>query len=119
MSALDTILEVLRSARFRWTNEEDVQIGIAELLNGVGVEFKREARLGVRDRIDFLAAEGVGIEVKVAGTVSDLGMQALRYVAHERVKALVVVTTRARHTFLPPTLQGKPVHVVHLYSSAF
>jgi len=89
------------------------------VLGAAGIQHQREFRLDARSRLDFMVEGGLGIEVKTDGTVSDLGYQILRYLQHESVKGMVVVTTRSSHQHLPSELEGKPVWVVYLFASAF
>lgn len=119
MTDRKALVEALRSVRFRFSSEEDLQLGIDQLLRKREIVFEREVRLGPHDRIDFLVEGGIGIEVKIDGSAAELGRQALRYALHERVREIVLVTTRASHRDQPPTLEGKPVTVVYLFSSAF
>jgi hypothetical protein len=113
------LLDAIRATRFHYTSEADLQAGLASVLKEAGLAFNQEHRLGPRSRLDFLVDGGLGIEVKINGSAADLGYQILRYLEHEDVRAMVVVTTRAGHRELPRELAGKPVWVVHLFSSAF
>jgi len=119
VSLLPDLLEALRSVRFRYSSEDDLQLGIDGLLKERGFVFQREVRLNPRCRIDFLVDPGIGIEVKIDGSVDELGRQVLRYLAHEQVKEIVVVSTRASHRDLPSEMEGKRISVVYLFSSAF
>ncbi len=103
-------------------NEAGLQRAIAELLDSGGYTFEREVVLSPRDRLDFLVMEpeqqrGAAIETKIDGGVSALLRQLSRYTEHDRVTALIVVTTRSRHTNLPSTLGGKPLLCVPLFWS--
>ena len=112
------LVEALRSARFRYSSEDDLQLGIEKLLASRSIQYEREVVLGPGERIDFMV-DGVGIEVKIDGGVQELGRQVLRYLMHESVREVVVVTTRASHRDLPTELEGKRITVVYLFSSAF
>ena len=79
---------------------------------------RREVRLSVGERIDFLVYD-VGIEVKIDGSVAALMRQAARYLRCDEVRSLVVVTTLARHRALPADMFGKAVYVAHLEGNAF
>lgn len=111
------IVRLLGAHRFRFGTEAVLQDGIAEVLAAAGIQHEREVALTARDRIDFLVQGGIGLEVKIDGSALDLARQMLRYAAHERIAALLVVTTRARHTETPRELGGKPVRVIHLTGS--
>lgn len=113
------LLEALRSVRFRYSSEEDLQLGIDRLFRERGIVYEREVRLDSHCRIDFMVEGSIGIEVKIDGSAEELGRQILRYLQHDRVSEIVVVTTRATHRDLPPMLEGKRITVVYLFSSAF
>jgi hypothetical protein len=107
-----TVARILGGVRFRFTDEAELQRGIAEALTEWKPE--REVVLGPKDRIDFLLW-GVGIEIKVKGGISKLTRQLHRYAQHERINALVLVTSREQYRLqLPPELNGKRLHVVSL-----
>lgn len=106
------IVEALEGYRFNFGNEDELQAGLAGALRNAGYEVEREVRLDGRSRIDLLV-EGVGIEVKVKGKAADVLSQCERYAAQDRIEALVLVTTSARHR-LPHSINGKPVRVVSL-----
>lgn len=105
---------MLRGYRFAFTNEDELQTAIAQVLSDRGVSFEREHRLSGADRIDFLIAGGLGIEVKIDGATNALLRQVNRYVQHDAIKALVVVVSRTRLAGLPTELGGKPIVAVSL-----
>lgn len=113
------LLEAVRSTRFHYVSEDDLQRGMAELLTSLGISYEREYRLDAQSRIDFLVDGALGIEVKIDGSASDLGYQVLRYLQNDAIKGLVVISTRSSHRDLPKTLEGKPIWVVYLFTSAF
>jgi hypothetical protein len=88
--------------------EYRVQAAIEALLKREGVEHLREVTLSPKDRIDFLVG-AVGIEVKVAGGVGAVIRQLERYAKHERISALVLVTTKSTLARVPLELNGKPL----------
>lgn len=106
------LAEQLTSYRYRSLHELGIQAGIAEVLRRAGIDFTAEEKLDAKSRIDFLAGV-IGIEVKVDGTWPDVQRQLLRYAKHECVQALLLATTRHKHT-MPKTLEGKPLRVVVL-----
>lgn len=113
------LLAAIRGTRFRYVNEDDLQRGLAMVFQTAGIKHEREVILSPQCRIDFMVDGELGIEVKIDGSVSDLGYQVLRYLQHDSVKGVVVVTTRSGHRDLPPTLNDKPIWVVYLFTSAF
>jgi len=93
--------------------EDNLQQSMAAAFTRAGLAFEREVALSAADRIDFVLGE-IGIEVKVDGSAPALIRQLQRYAQHGRLRALLVVTTRARLMQLPAELSGKPVHVLSL-----
>ncbi len=108
---LAAVVAGLTRTRFRYVDEIELHAGIAAMLNEIGVPTgpeHREVVLSPRDRIDFLLASGIGIEVKVAGRPGDVWRQLRRYAESDRVRALLLITTRARHvTGVPTSLNDK------------
>lgn len=119
MDDLEKIATKLLTVRFNYRNEADLQTGIEAVLAGEGIVSTREARLSAKDRIDFLTESGVGIEVKVDGSQTDVARQVGRYTRHDNVRAVLIVTTCSRHTGIPDSFNGKPVCVLYLISSMF
>jgi len=113
-----TVDRALRTHRFRFSGERELQAGIDQVLRNLGVEVIREAALGEAGTIDFLV-ESLGVEIKVRGTRADVTRQVHRYLQHESIRGLLLVTTRAELARLPPTISGKPVYTHHLLSGAF
>ena|SRR6266536_1553684 len=110
MTDLD-LVDLLEGKRFNEASEDALQRGIAEVLSGAGISFKREVPLTRGDRIDFLVG-AIGVECKTDGSLSALVRQLFRYAQADQVEALVVVTTRLRLARLPPSFNGKPITVV-------
>lgn len=111
-STLDTVVRLLVAVRFNFTNEEELQAGIALAL--APLEHAREVILDGASRIDFMVGN-VGLEVKIGGGISPLTRQLARYAAHERISALVVVTAKEQHRLqLPAAINGKPLRVIAL-----
>lgn len=78
--------------------EVDLHRAIARQLAADGIEASHEVVLGPRCRIDFLTVDGVGIEVKRGRTWgAKVRAQVGRYLAFDRVRALVLVTEQAVH----------------------
>jgi hypothetical protein len=106
----------LEGFRYNMANEKQVQLGVANALEILGVTADREVCVSC-GRLDFLTEEGTAIEVKLHGTTNDLLRQLQRYAQLDEVKELLVVTTRHRLAQLPMTLSGKPVSVALLLGS--
>lgn len=118
MTDLSRILTIIQSRRYRFTNEDELQRGIADTLEKCGVAFRREAILSPGERIDFLLECGVGIEVKIAYPRNMLLRQLQRYAESGHIYSLLVVTPLSRLGHLPTPLHGKPVHGLVLTASA-
>lgn len=108
---LDTLERELRALHFRYVNEDELQRGLWAALRNLGYDVKREAIIDGRSRLDFLIG-GIAIEVKVAGRTVSVVRQLARYAEHPDVDALILVTTRLRHSDIPSVMSGKPVRVV-------
>lgn len=116
------IAALLERHRFRFGSERELQDGVALAFARASVGHVREASLGGAGTIDFLVDGGVGVELKIGGALAEVTRQLHRYAGHADVRELVLVTSSARlgrHARLPETMQGKPLHVVHLLGSVF
>ena len=114
-AALARLAAALSGRRIDCTTEDRMQACVAQALAEAGIPHEREVILSPRDRIDLYAL-GCGIECKIEGSMSDVTRQVIRYLGHERIAGLLLVTGRARlGRSLPPeiTLGGttKPVRV--------
>lgn len=107
------IAAAVRGFRFRYASEDELQRGIAKALAGAGFVVEREVRLDGASRIDLLV-DRVGIEVKVDGNARTVARQCARYLAHEPLDGLILVTNRVRHLRLPAEVNGKPIIVIEL-----
>jgi|SRR5579871_1510032 len=112
-----SIVEAIRTHKFIYVTEKELQEGIAQVLKEKNIPFEREKRIGPKEVIDFLVAGCIGLEVKTKGSPSDVARQLLAYAACECVKELVLVTGRARLGRLPEELLGKKIHVITLWAN--
>lgn len=117
MTPIDRVARVLHGASLPRSPEVRLQAAIAARLEEHNFTFAREVRLTEEDVIDFLV-EGLGLEVKIDGSLSQVTRQLHRYAQSERVAEIFLVTTRSKHRGMPPTLNGKPVRVLHLLGGA-
>lgn len=106
---VDVLHRHLAGYAFSFTNEKELQEGLADALRQAGHLFMREVRLAPGDLADFLVVPGVCIEVKIDGGLSALTRQIHRYAQREEVRAILVVSSRSAHARLPVELNGKPV----------
>jgi hypothetical protein len=95
---VDRILGAIRRYRFNFPEEFYLQEGLAEALMRDGLPFDRERRV-FGGRIDLLVdhSQKVGLEVKTAGSSSDVARQLRRYADGGDLDELVLVTSRRRH----------------------
>lgn len=104
-------------------NEYDLQDEISRLLTHY--QATREAQLSDgKSRIDFLIdgnmladyrARGIGIEVKIASSLSQVIRQLDRYAACPEILELILISTRANHLHVPLHVGARNIRV-HLVS---
>lgn len=104
----ESVRAILAGYTFTFTQERQLQDGIAVALELAGVTFSREHVLSAKDRIDFLI-DRLGLEVKIGGSPTGLIRQIHRYAQHEALDAILVVVGRIRLAQLPETINGKPI----------
>ena len=91
-------------------HEFDIHALVGVALSNEGIEFKHEARLAPRLRVDFLTSEGVAIEVKQNKPVRSLLLKQIgAYLSCEQVLCIIVVTQKSVR--LPDKINNKPVYV--------
>jgi hypothetical protein len=116
-SAAEMVVDCLSERSFRWVDERELQDAMEDHLSAHFATV-REKRLSVTERPDFLvvAAEfTVAVEVKVAGSRTQVMRQLGRYAAHRQVDA--VVLSSGRRTLLagmPKVIHGTPIAVALL-----
>lgn len=109
---LSELAGIVRSNRYRFADEYDLQDGIAEALELAEVPFEREVRVQ-GGRVDFLI-EGLAVEVKITCPAAQVERQARRYLEGGDVEGVLVVAMTPKHAVLPAEIAGKPVEVVVL-----
>lgn len=114
-TTVEQVIETLQSYKFTYSNEAELQRGIAQAFEGRKIPFHRECRLGSDLQIDFLVEGGIGIEAKIKGSPSDVARQLLSYANRPEVTCLVLVTGRAALGRLPESLLEKKLYVVPLW----
>ena len=112
------VAALLRTRIFTFTNEDELQWGLAQVLAEDGMSPRREVRLSPADRVDLLVGiigGDLAIEVKIAGADGDVRRQLERYAGSDQVAELMLVTTLRRHlAAVGPTIGGKPLTAVRL-----
>lgn len=115
MTSAHEIAAHLRCFRYGARTEAEFQECIGAVLTLRNAPFEREVLLSKGDRIDFLLADGVGIEVKIKGTAAAAEAQLRRYARSPRVKELILMTSRSQVAVQPSEIDGKPVLSVVWY----
>lgn len=105
--------ESLSRFRFRFTTEDELQVGLEVAMWQLGLSWEREKKLRV-GRIDFLVDPGIGLEVKVDGSRAALVRQIHAYLGEPDVRELLIVTSKSHHADIPGLVRGKPVRVLCL-----
>lgn len=108
------VLDVLRSMRIPViTDEYELHNMIAEVLFKNDIPFQIEYKLGPRNRIDFLIAGGIGLEVKKRKpNWMQVYTQLARYADSDEIKAIILVIERSMD--MPSEINGKPCYSVGL-----
>lgn len=117
MVDIERVLNILSGFRFRFSSERDLQDGIAKVLEQNNILYRREQNLSKRDRPDFILGDGIAVEVKIKGSLSELLRQSARYLEHQEIKQLIVVGTPSWIHRLPSTLGGKNLRGLRLVGS--
>lgn len=98
-----------------YPQEPPLRDAIAKALTYAGVAFSREAKIGHQARADFLVGR-IAVEVKIAGSLSEVTRQLFRY-AECDIDGIVLVTTRVQLARVPPIILGKPTAVSVLWGA--
>jgi hypothetical protein len=115
MGLVRMICDELRRHRLARSTERELQDAIEQVLSErCTLLFAREWKLTSAERIDFFVPPGIGIEVKMAGSVGAVTGQLWRYAKVPAITHLVLVTTRSQLRTVSANLLGKPVEVLYL-----
>jgi hypothetical protein len=109
MKEYQEVIKALSNLRIgKISVEYDLQNKIADVLHTAGITYKKEYKLGPRNRVDFLAIGGTAIEIKKGKpNRQKLIDQATRYAAFPEVKSIILVVETGIVTPLPPLINGK------------
>jgi len=107
---LKQVLKTLESIRINLvTDEYSLHKLIVQQLTQAEIPFSKEYRLVPRNRIDFLTAGGIGIEVKKGKPYRRHVLEQLkRYAVSPEITAIILVVER--NLDLPKEINGKPCH---------
>ncbi|MTI83461.1 MAG: hypothetical protein FH756_06035 [Firmicutes bacterium] len=91
------------------SDEYRLQDIIAAKLDEYGIHYDKEYKLAPRSRIDFLAAGGIGIEVKKGKPYSRQVIDQLaKYTSFPEIKTVILVVER--NLDIPKEINGKPCY---------
>lgn len=107
------IVELCRTLRCQTATEKVLQDALEVVLRANFSTLRREVKLSEGSTIDFLV-DALGVEVKVDGSRMGVIRQIQRYLEHESVDGLVLITTRRQHLLIPKQLRGKSVDIAWL-----
>lgn len=115
---LHRVLGALRSLRLHLAaNEHAIHRAVAAAFDQARLLYAHERDLGPRNRVDFLVAPGIAVEVKKGKPNStQVAAQLHRYAASPLVQAVVLVVEGNVQEY-PPEAHGKPVHYVSLHKN--
>lgn len=120
---LQRIPNVLSEYAYSFGDEKQFHDGLATALFEDGIIFTREHVAGPKDRFDFFCENGIVIEAKIKGSLSEALRQVDRYCQRNDVNAVVIVTTRlwgaTAKLRSDAQLHGKPVRLVAVRGQAF
>lgn len=89
---LQKLSRELSQFRYRYGSEVQLHESLAQVLTDAGYHFEREHVLDEKNRADFWL-EGLVIEVKVAGTLTEALRQVNRYIHLPHVTGVVLAST--------------------------
>jgi len=115
---IEHLSSVLGRYRFNFSNEKELQAGIGKVFGTLGGVFFAEHRLSDEDIVDFYWPEKkVAVEAKIDHSLSELTRQIHRYVQHEEVRGILLVTSKTRLANLPEDMNHKPIRCHSLLGS--
>lgn len=114
---MNNIFSLLRSSKLDITNEKRLQNEIMQLFEKYGVPIIKEYRLenGIIDF--FLPDSSTGVEVKIKGRPVDILRQLQKYAEDDKIKVLVLVTSKS--FAMPTNIIGKPLFVLNVARAWF
>lgn len=110
---LDTLVQLIKSYRYNYTDEYGLQASIAAVLTEAGYKPIREKHIRRIGRMDLMIG-GIVIEVKVFGSVPNVMRQIGGYLGSPEVEGVLLASSVARHATVPALIKGKPVRTALL-----
>lgn len=118
MTTAKHIIDMLARHKIPMENEKETQTYIDRIFKKHPAALQsvcREYHFNENDIIDFFLNHSIGIEVKINVQASKVYEQLERYAQNEKVKELVLVTTKTMG--LPKTINNKPVYLHNISKS--
>lgn len=107
------LVDLLRSHRFRFSSEVELQDMVERVLKEAEIPHQREWDLGVAGRIDFFVYGDIGLEIKTKGSPTQVAAQVLRYCERDEIDYVVLLTARMTlSSLLPEEAHGKRIVTV-------
>ena len=111
---MDKVLNILTQLRIGVLPDEYIlQNQIASLLQANDILFDKEYKLGRGNRVDFLTADGIAIEVKKGKpNKASVLRQLQRYAEYEEIQGIILVVETS--LTVPHDVAGKPCRALGL-----
>lgn len=117
---LHVIKGLLSAFAYRYASELQLHERFAAVLESNGIVFERERKLDAQNRADFWL-DGLVIEVKVDGSLSDALSQVGRYIALPEVTGVLLASSKpwgAQPLRERPKWHGKPFAMFQIQRQA-
>lgn len=113
---LEKVISALHTLRVgRISEEYDLQKKIATVFDAAGIGYDKEHNLGHGNRVDFLTATGIAVEVKKGKPNRErLLSQINRYAEFEEVQSIIIVVETSLKDPINHSRNGKPCKVIGL-----
>lgn len=108
---IDEVLRAIDQYKIIFKDEKDLQRKIEKILKNSNIEFKREHDLGELGIVDFFK-DGVAFEIKIQGQKKSIYRQCKKYLEHDTVKSLVLISSFAMG--FPNEIDGKKCYFYRL-----
>lgn len=105
------IFSTMNLYKFNLSDEKILQEQIFSVLKGKVNNLKKEYRLNEKDIVDFYV-DGIGIEIKIKGTVKNIYRQLERYSLSDKIHSLILVSSK--YMGLPETINNKNIYFYNL-----
>lgn len=115
-----TVMGLLTGYAYRYASEAQLHDRLAQVLDEAGTTYERERVLDPKNRADFWL-DGLVIEVKVDGTLTEALQQVGRYIELPDVAGVLLASTKAwarQPLTKRPKWHGKPFAMAYIARQA-